>query len=304
MRHSRVLLTVLMTAALLAGCRAGAGAPPAREQSGQLAGQVTTTRVVAVGDIACPPGGTPTATSCRQGATARLATSLDPDLVIGLGDLQYERGSYYQFAHSYDRSWGALKRITRPLPGNHEYKTPGAAGYYRYFDRTAPGWYSYAVGGWRVYHLNSNCGEVNCDRELTWLENQLDDHPTRCSIIAMHHPRFSSGDEHGNSLAVRPFWQAAYRHHVDIALAGHDHDYERFVRLTPSGERSSRGIVSYVSGAGGKSLYRLGTRQPGSAYFNGRRFGVLQLDLAADSWTWRYRTIDGVVRDWGTRSCI
>ena len=134
---------------------------------------------------------------------------------------------------------------------------------------------------------------------------KLADHPRECSIIAGHHPRFSSGFEHGNTPSMRPFWQVAYRHHVDIALAGHDHDYERFARKDPAGHlEPRRGIQSFVSGAGGKSLYRLDTRKLGSEYYNGRQPGVLTLLLADGKWTWKYRTVDGVIRDSGSRSCL
>jgi len=120
----------------------------------------------------------------------------------------------------------------------------------------------------------------------------------------MHHPRFSSG-EHGSDPTMRKFWRVAYEHRVDIALAGHDHDYERFAPMNPDGDlRPRRGIQSFVSGTGGKSLYAREHNPPGSRFFNGRRFGVLKLTLGEDEWSWRYRTIDGVVRDSGSRSCV
>lgn len=261
-------------------------------------------RIVAVGDIACAPGAEVTATTCRQAATARVARSLAPSAVVPLGDLQYERGSLADFRRSYDVSWGPLKGITKPLPGNHEYKTPGAAGYYDYFGRTAPGYFAWNAGRWRVYNLNTECSVIDCDREARWLAADLAANPRRCQVIALHRPRFSSG-EHGNDPTVARFWRIAYQHRVDIALAGHDHDYERFVRLSPSGERRpARGIRSFVVGTGGKSLYAMGTRKAGSAYFQAARFGVLALDLGAGAYAWQYRTIDGVVRDRGRSDCL
>ena len=306
MRSLKLLLPVVL---LLAGACSSAQVTSTedtgRPQAGLARGATAPVKLVAVGDIACPPGATPTATTCRQADTADLARSLHPDRVLALGDLQYDSGTYYQFTHSYDLSWGSLKAITEPLLGNHEYRTVDARGYYRYLGGQEPGYYAWNAGSWRIYNLNSNCAEISCRRELTWLENDLDDHPRRCSIIASHHPRFSSGFEHGNTLAMKPFWQVAYRHHVDLALAGHDHDYERFARKDPAGNlEPNRGIQSFVSGAGGKSLYRLGTRRPGSVYFNGRQPGVLTLVLDDRKWTWKYRTVDGIVRDSGSRSCL
>ena len=53
------------------------------------------------------------------------------------GDLQYEDGTLSKLGASYDPSWGRVKAITHPAPGNHEYQTAGAAGYFRYFGAAA-----------------------------------------------------------------------------------------------------------------------------------------------------------------------
>jgi hypothetical protein len=87
--------------------------------------------IAAAGDIACDPtvstflGGPG---SCRHRETSDLL--LDPaiDAVLPLGDLQYEQATLAQFMASYDPSWGRVKSITRPIAGNHEYMTNGAAG--------------------------------------------------------------------------------------------------------------------------------------------------------------------------------
>jgi len=303
---------LLAFAPALTGCGAAAthdAAPATTRPSSPAAiapaAASTTYRVVAAGDIACPPGGAVSATTCQQAATAKLATSLSPNAVIPLGDEQYEKGSLSDFQGSYAKSWGALKSISRPVVGNHEYKTSGATGYYTYFGRHSPGYYAWDAGTWRVYSLNSNCDFVDCSAEAAWLRRDMDAHPRKCQIITMHAPRFSSGLEHGNAAYVAPFWRVAYDHHADLALAGHDHDYERFGRMDANGaSRPNRGIRSFVVGTGGKSLYHLGTRKAGSAYFQATRFGVLRLDLAASSYTWRFVSTDGVVRDQGTSNCL
>jgi hypothetical protein len=61
----------------------------------------------------------------------------------------------------YGPNWGAFKAITRPSPGNHEYQTAGAAGYFEYYGTLAgdpgKGYYSYDLGSWHIISLNSNC---------------------------------------------------------------------------------------------------------------------------------------------------
>jgi hypothetical protein len=261
--------------------------------------------VAAVGDVACAPGQPRTATRCKQAETAYWTRAYRPNAVIGLGDMQYEAGTLAEFTGSYDRFWGVLKPITRPVPGNHEYRTRGAAGYYAYFGGRHPGFYAWNIGNWRVYNLNSNCAYLACRRQLDWFRADLSRfHPGRCVLVAMHHPRFSSGLEHGSQPAMVPFWRVAYRYRVDIMLAGHDHDYERFTRLDPDGRIRRNGIQSFVSGAGGKSLYHMGTRKHGSQFFWSRSPGVLQLVLGAHDWAWRFQTVDGAIRDHGRAACL
>jgi hypothetical protein len=305
-----VLGGAVLGALVLSGCGAGSTDTDAEDQAlakAQLAGSTPVVRVVAVGDIACPSGDRVTRTTCRQAATAKAAIALSPARVIALGDEQYQKGSYYGFKHSYAKSWGKLVSKTWPVPGNHEYYTAGARGYFRYFTERqpgSPGWYRRSINGWQLYFLNSNCGKVDCSAERAWLESEMDAHPSACSLIAMHHPRFSSGGEHGSSSRMKPFWQTAYAHRTDIALSGHDHDYERFAPMTPDGSYDpAHGLQQFVSGTGGKSLYPKGATERGSQKFINTRFGVLELKLRPGSYSWRFLGTKLRVRDSGTATC-
>jgi hypothetical protein len=190
--------------------------------------------VVAVGDIACDPasssfnGGEGTGTECEMGATSDLALRLDPDAVLALGDLQYECGGYEAFLASYDPSWGRLKDITHPVPGNHEYDQAAsdaddgtdcsaasdASGYFRYFGDAAgtpgEGWYSFDLGRWHMIALNSNCPLVGGCGENSpqgrWLAADLAANDRACTLAFWHHPMFSSG-RHGNDEAVAVMWE-------------------------------------------------------------------------------------------------
>jgi hypothetical protein len=307
-RASTALVASL--ALLVGGCTADSPKPArgpevAGTEATSAFGSVTGPVVVAVGDLVCAPGSQRTTTSCRQGATARLAEGYEPRWVLGLGDLQYETGALSAYEQSYADTWGALRSLTKPVPGNHEYYTSGASGYYAYFSGQqpgAPGYYAFDVGSWRVYALNSNCGVIDCSRENRWLDRNMTSHPRECSVITMHHPRYSSA-EHGSQAVVKPFWRTALRHRADVALAGHDHDYERFRRMNAQGERSRNGITSFVSGAGGRTLYPWRKRAPGSVFRHNSTFGVLALRLGKGSYAWEYKTIRGDVVDSGTRRC-
>jgi acid phosphatase type 7 len=97
---------------------------------GPAAGQVGSDPVlVGAGDIG----------SCRSfgdEATAGLLAGID-GTVATFGDNAYPRGTDADFAECYNPSWGLFKARTLPSPGNHEYETAGASGYFDYFGAAA-----------------------------------------------------------------------------------------------------------------------------------------------------------------------
>ncbi len=245
--------------------------------------------------------------------TARVLSSMSPDRVLPLGDLQYERGEYSNFLKSYDRTWGRFLSITRPTPGNHEYETPGASGYFRYLGwRAGPadrGYYSFNFGGWHIVSLNTNCEQVGgCgpgSRQHRWLADDLYRHRGRaCTLAYSHDPRFSSGNEHGNRRDLRYLWKLLDNSGAEAFLSGHEHDYERFAPLDYLGRRDSNGMIQFVVGTGGKNLRDWGKLQPNTVVRNNRTFGVLKLALHDGSLGWRFVPEAGdSFSDRGQRAC-
>lgn len=301
-RSGRIVSAAAATAVcLLAGCSDKPAGPTGADSRGAVQGPV----VVTVGDIACEPGDEVTATTCQHAATAELAGAFDPRIVLTLGDVQYNDGELADFESVYAKSWGRFRPITKPVLGNHEYDSEDASGYFSYFEGETPasGHYAFNINGWRIYALDSNCSETDCDTQAAWLDHDMQRHPRACTAIAMHHPRYSSDSKHGDQPSVQPFWQVAIRHHADLALAAHAHDYERFRAMDADGHVTRRGLVSFVVGTGGKSLYTSGAARKGSVIYYNHRAGVLALRLGHDRYTWEFRNIDGRTVDSGTHSC-
>jgi acid phosphatase type 7 len=156
-------------AAMLMGTAASvlAFAPGAKAQNTWPYAPTGSSPVIAVvGDIACQPGETelpgekanencaasttpqdlqgtgaiPQNLYASQAATANQIENLKPDLVVLVGDEQYQVGQYSDFENSYETTYGAFKFITRPSPGNHEFYTEHGAvgvagyGYFSYFN--------------------------------------------------------------------------------------------------------------------------------------------------------------------------
>jgi hypothetical protein len=281
---------------VLALCGAALALPASALALGPL--QAT---VAAAGDIACDPDVPAPAGECAQAQTKALVDAAGADHVLALGDLQYSAGSLNDFQAGYDLTWGALRARTLPTPGNHEYGTPGAAGYYDYWgERAGPerrGWYATTIGDWQVLSLNSNCAEAGgCGRDSAqgrWLAAELAGSTATCQLAFWHHPRFSSG-AHGDSAAVQPLWELLQERGVELVLSGHDHGYERFAPLRADGTASADGIVSHVVGTGGINLRDFATVRAGSEA-RVKRFGILVLGLHTDGWTEEFRATDGSV---------
>ena len=239
--------------------------------------------------------------------TARLLDNI-PGTVYTTGDNAYEDGTAAEFANCYEPSWGRHKARTRPTPGNHDYHTSGASGYFNYYgDNAGPagrGYYSYNLGAWHIIALNSNVSMSSTSAQMTWLKADLAANPARCTLAYWHHPRFSSG-QHGNYSATQPLYQALYDAGAEVILVGHDHHYERFAPQTATGVADpTRGIRQFVIGTGGRELYTIGTPEPNSEVRKGETWGVLQLTLRNEGYDWKFVPVAGqTFTDEGSGTC-
>jgi hypothetical protein len=232
--------------------------------------------------------------------TAKLVGKIG-GTVFTLGDNVYPDGTRQQFRECYDPTWGKYKERTRPTAGNHDYNTTGAKPYFNYFRWRAgrpTGYYSYDRGSWHIVVLNSICEEVGgCGKRSAqgrWLRSDLAQNPTKCTLAYFHDPLYASGREH-DSPQVRPFWDKLYNQHADVILSGNAHRYERFARITPSGERSSaRGIRQFIVGTGGTAQGTIkGPDEPRMQAKKVGTPGVLKLKLGSGFYKWKFVPVEG-----------
>jgi hypothetical protein len=246
--------------------------------------------------------------------TAKLLDSIS-GTVFTFGDNVYPDGTAAQFTDCYGPSWGRHKARTMPAPGNHDYHTTGAAGYFGYFGQAASpldnnctsnckGYYSYNLGTWHIVVINSETDFSLGSAQDKWLRADLAANQTACTLAYWHEPLYSSGT-HGNATRVRPLWNALYQYGADVVLNGHDHRYERFAPQNPNGQADPKGIREFVVGTGGSSLYLQGILQPNSEISNDTTWGVLQLTLHPGSYNWEFVPIAGQnFRDAGSANCV
>ncbi|PYP18109.1 MAG: hypothetical protein DMD52_02690 [Gemmatimonadetes bacterium] len=249
--------------------------------------------------------------SSNETATTALLAGI-AGTVFTAGDNAYPGGSTSDYMSCYDPYWGKEKARTRPAPGNHEYNddhSSSAPGYYNYFGRivgdSAKYWYSYDIGAWHIVVINTWIDMSVGSPQETWLRADLAASTKRCTLAYMHYPRFSSGANHGSYSSVQPIWQALYDNGAEIAIAGHDHEYERFAPQTPTGQSDvAKGIRSFVVGTGGAGLYSFSTPLPNSEVRNASTFGVIKLTLSDQSYTWEFIPIAGqTFTDSGSGTC-
>lgn len=247
-------------------------------------------------------------------ATAKLLDIIS-GTIYTIGDTVYSDGTPQEFTDCFGPTWGRHRARIKPAPGNHDYHTPGAAGYYGYFGpaaspleanctRDCKGYYSYDLGAWHIIALNSEIAVGTGSEQEQWLRQDLAAHPAACTLAYWHKPRFSSG-EHGNNATYRALWAALYEYGADVILNGHDHDYERFAPQNPLGEADARGIRQFVVGTGGTDQRPFAEIQPNSEVRETDSWGVLQLTLHERSYDWTFVPIAGQsFRDAGRSDCV
>ena len=297
--------------------------------------------IVAVGDIACDPtpkgagdpntyyaaynNGAGTADGCRQKAVGDAVVAANPDQFWALGDNQYFDGKYSKYMEAYDKAFGSLKSITKPIPGNHEWKdltlpTQPGSGYYTYFGAAAHpetnGNYSFDAGDWHVIAINDNlcdlthpCGAGSA--MATWIASDIAANPKPCTVAMWHHPLWSLGEAHkGGYGPMAAVWNQLNGLGVDMVINGHDHNYVRTVALgnatvdpldaskvlPPTAD--PKGMVEFVIGTGGVDNYAANAATAATfgsalaAYQVGKPspglFGAGGFHLKADRYTFSY----------------
>ena len=253
---------------------------------------------VGAGDIATCPGN-------HDEATAQLLDQI-PGTVFTAGDNAYDSGSADEYADCYQPTWGRHKDRTRPIPGNHDYETPGAAGYFNYFGAAAgdpaTGYYSYDLGSWHILALNTQFTGRPGSPQAEWVKADLAAHPKRCTLALWHMPLFAVDSA---SDKMKNVFQMLYDAGAEVVVNGHEHNYERFAPQTADAVRDQdRGIRQFIVGTGGRSLGGNPNRPANSEVFYKGGFGVLKLTLHTASYDWAFISEKGkTFSDKGSALC-
>lgn len=302
---------------------------PQQVLNAHVAPDATVLRFVAVADVLrCArtdfPGRILPATAEQLGVKGQLAIRRsDPSLTAALvaqwpemplivaGDLVNERGTPNEFEQCFDPVWGHLRPRILPAPGNHEYMTPGAFGYFDYLGAQAGpgrrGYYALRWNNWLILSLNSEIPAGPGSPQAVWLARQLEAAPAACVMAFYHKPAHSLvGPRHGMQDGAALFAQLQQAG-GSFVITGHNHIYERSHPLTDAGNVDQReGMIGLTVGTGGIHVAPkpdpLLPPQTAAAIIG--TLGVLRVDLTADQFRWWFhRAPDAAVLDHGTAPC-
>ena len=233
---------------------------------------------------------------------AALVHGWDPELVLTVGDNNYEVGSaktidanigqyYHDFIYPYFGKYGKGADQNRffPILGNHDWDTPGAQPYLDYF--TLPNnerYYDFTWGPVHFFGLDSDVREpdgiTSGSVQGIWLQGRLAASTSPWKLVYVHHPPYSSGVGGSHAALQWPYEQWG----ADAVMSGHDHTYERIIRS---------GFPYFVNGLGGRNLHTFGTPVPGSQVRYNADFGAMLVDADTDDMTFRFYSRAGALVD-------
>jgi predicted phosphodiesterase len=265
------------------------------------------THIVAAGDWGC---------SKNTEETVKLAQSMNPQLVLALGDYSYEKTA---------TCWLDLIKpvdsITKINFGNHEDSDNLINAYLNHFGLSKQ-FYSYDIHNVHVLTMSTE-EKFETDSEqysfvVNDLRNAANNPDIKWILVNMHYPFYASpntckeSDCAGNE-EYRDIYNPLFdKYGVDLVLQGHVHNYQRSYPLNFNQESSSKplvtstsktdyqnpnGVIFAIVGTGGVNFHGLSGSAPFMAYQQDSKFGVLDMHFSDNKLDAKFVTNDGATLD-------
>lgn len=243
----------------------------------------------------------------RWGSLLKTAYRERPDAAfyIMAGDL-VNRGAerddwdslFHNAAGIYDR------RQLVPALGNHECQGGHPDLYLKLFSLMTNGpasieperAYSFEYGNALFVILDSN---LKPETQTHWLDQRLAQSKAVWKFVVYHHPAYSSVPNRDNK-SLREQWGPIFdKHHVDLALQGHDHAYLRTYPMKGEqrAKNSKEGTIYIVSVSGTKHYAQDPRHYTEFGMTNVSTYQVLDIQISGDRMVYRAYDQDGKLRD-------
>jgi len=123
--------------------------------------------------------------------------------------------------------------------------------------------------------------------QLAWLETELRRPRTTPFLVVMaHHPVYSDGPHGDHPVLVRDWDPLLRKYHVDLYLAGHDHDLQHL-------EFEGHPTTFFLSGGGGADLYDLEISPSERGPYAQKVYGFSHLSVTERKITLRHLDAEG-----------
>lgn len=243
----------------------------------------------------------------RWGSLLDLANRMRPDasFYIMAGDL-VDRGNDRD---DWDAFWYNCKGVYEhkqlvPAIGNHENQGGHPTMYLELMNLLENGpddvekerAYSFEYSNALFVVLDTN---IDPKTQTAWLDRTLGESDATWKFAIYHHPAYSSAPSRDNA-DIRKLWGDLFdKHHVDVALQGHDHAYLRTFPMK-DGKRvgSAKEGTIYVVSVSGTKMYQQDKRDYTEfGMTNTPTFQALDLMIDGDRLVYKAYDIDGKLRD-------
>jgi predicted MPP superfamily phosphohydrolase len=266
------------------------------------------THIIAAGDWGC---------SKNTEDTIKLAQSMNPQLLLALGDFSYEKTA---------TCWldliKPLDSITKINIGNHEVESDGLVNTYLSHYGLPKQFYSYDIKNVHVLTMSTEEKPKTDSEQYSFVVNDLrnaaNNPDIKWIIISMHYPFYASpntckeSDCAGNEEYRDIYHPLFDRYGVDLVLQGHVHNYQRSYPLNFNQQSSSNplvtstskvnyenpnGVIFAIVGTGGVNLHGLSGSASFMAYQQDSKFGILDMHFSDNKLDAKFVTTDGAPLD-------
>jgi hypothetical protein len=265
------------------------------------------THIVAAGDWGC---------SKNTEETIKLAKSMNPQLLLALGDYSYEKT-----ATCWMNLIKPVDSITKINIGNHEDSDSLLNTYLSHFGLSKQ-FYSNDIQNVHVLTMSTE-EKFETDSEqysfvVNDLRNAANNPDIKWIIVSMHYPFYTSpntckeSDCAGNKEYRDIYHPLFDKYGVDLVLQGHVHNYQRSYPLNFNQESSSKplitstskanyenpnGVIFAIVGTGGVNFHGLSGSASFMAYQQDSKFGILDMHFSDNKLDAKFVTNDGAPLD-------